>query len=77
MDIKISIIDICYANTAPIPKTSEFECCKIKLRKISFFGKMYRGRQIFQLDMYVILTQGSVVITTVKPSLCSCPSPCL
>ena len=21
MDIKISIIDICYANTAPIPKT--------------------------------------------------------
>ena len=24
MDIKISIIDICYANTAPIPKTFMF-----------------------------------------------------
>ena len=24
MDIKISIIDICYANTAPIPKTLMF-----------------------------------------------------
>ena len=67
MDIKISIIDICYANTAPIPKIwcflyfmNEKFNKNAKVEKLT--KKVGRGVRLIVIGPYIFLSQLVVLV---------------